>query len=77
MNAVVATDRTPLTAADRCDRCGARAYVRVILASGGELLFCAHHARQHQDSLRAVAADIQDETDELAESSAGAASDEG
>jgi hypothetical protein len=65
VSAAVATDRTPLTAADRCDRCGARAYVRVILSSGGELLFCAHHARQHADSLRAVAADIQDETEEL------------
>lgn len=29
-----------LTAADRCDRCGAQAYVR--LDNG--LLFCAHHA---------------------------------
>ena len=38
-------DRT-LTTVDRCDRCGAQAYVRVVLgASGGELLFCAHHAR--------------------------------
>ena len=38
-------DRT-LTTVDRCDRCGAQAYVRVVLgASGGELLFCGHHAR--------------------------------
>ena len=40
-------DRT-LTTVDRCDRCGAQAYVRVVLgASGGELLFCGHHARVH------------------------------
>lgn len=39
-----------LTAADRCDRCGAQAYVRVTL-SAGELLFCAHHARQHEAAL--------------------------
>ena len=58
---------SPLTAADRCDRCGAQAYLRVLLASGGELLFCAHHGREHQAKLRAVAAEIQDETDRLHE----------
>lgn len=51
-----------LTAADRCDRCGAQAYMRVTLMSGGELLFCAHHARVHQDKLKQVALRIQDET---------------
>ena len=54
-----------LTAADRCDRCGAQAYLRVTLASGGELLFCAHHARAHQDKLQQVALKIQVETDRL------------
>ncbi len=56
---------TPLSAADRCDRCGAQAYVRVVLTSGGELLFCAHHGREHADALTAAAAAIQDETDRL------------
>jgi hypothetical protein len=56
---------TPLTAADRCDRCGAQAYLRVLLVSGGELLFCAHHGREHGDALRTVAADIHDQTDRL------------
>ena len=56
---------SPLTAVDRCDRCGAQAYIRVILASGGELLFCAHHGRQYDDGLRKVAVDIQDETERL------------
>ncbi len=56
---------TPLSAADRCDRCGAQAYVRVSLASGGELLFCAHHGRQHSEKLRELATDIQDETNRL------------
>lgn len=54
-----------LTAADRCDRCGAQAYLRVTLATGGELLFCAHHARVHQDRLKQVALRIQDETDRV------------
>src|ERR1700740_562413 len=31
-----------LSALDRCDLCGAQAYIRVTLESG-ELLFCAHH----------------------------------
>ena len=52
-----------LTAADRCDRCGAQAYLRVTLPSGGELLFCAHHARAHSDKLKQVALRIHDETD--------------
>jgi hypothetical protein len=30
---------TALTALDVCDRCGAQAYVRVLLANSGELLF--------------------------------------
>lgn len=63
MTAAVAT---PLSAADRCDRCGAQAYVRVSLASGGELLFCGHHGREHSEKLREVASDIQDETNRLA-----------
>ena len=54
-----------LNAADRCDRCGAQAYVRVTLTSGGELLFCAHHGRAHSDKLKQVALKIQDETDRL------------
>jgi len=54
-----------LTAADRCDRCGAQAYVLVRLASGGELLFCAHHAKQYEPGLRPLAIEIVDETDRL------------
>ena len=56
----------PMNAAHRCDRCGARAYVRVLLRSRQDLLFCAHHYRQHAPALTKVAARIQDETDRLA-----------
>ena len=49
---------TPLTAADRCDRCGAAARVRVTLPSGGELLFCRHHGNEHEDRLRELDATI-------------------
>jgi Zn ribbon nucleic-acid-binding protein len=52
-----------LTAIDRCDSCGAQAYVQVWLApDGAELLFCAHHAHQYESKLRDVAIAIHDET---------------
>ncbi|MBC6447667.1 MULTISPECIES: DUF7455 domain-containing protein [Actinokineospora] len=51
--------RPELTAADRCDRCGAAAQVRAVFPSGGELLFCGHHARAHEDRLREIAAELQ------------------
>ena len=52
---------TSLTAHDRCDRCGAQAFVRVVLASV-DLLFCAHHAKAYEDKLRLTAVDWVDET---------------
>lgn len=55
------TSPAALTAADRCDRCGAAAAVRVILASGGELLFCGHHAREHSARLTELAAVVQEQ----------------
>jgi hypothetical protein len=58
----------PLTAADRCDRCGAQAYVRVELPAGGELLFCAHHGREYAPRLRELDAVIRDESERLDES---------
>ncbi|MDU0349199.1 hypothetical protein [Actinomyces sp. MRS3W] len=58
------TDTRPLTTADRCDLCGAQAYLRVVLASG-ELLFCAHHGRSHREALEQQALFIQDESDRL------------
>ncbi len=57
----------PLTAEDRCDRCGAQAYLRVELASGFDLLFCAHHAREHGEKLKEVATTVVDETHKLTE----------
>jgi hypothetical protein len=37
----------------------------VVLTSGGELLFCAHHGRKFEPELKKIAAEIQDETDRL------------
>ena len=65
-----------LTAADRCDRCGAQAYVLVRLISGGELLFCAHHGREHLPKLQHLAIEIHDETDRLQETPTSAHVDE-
>ena len=57
-----------LTTLDRCDRCGAQAYVRVILeTSGGELRFCGHHARAVEATLKPLAAQWHDETNRLHE----------
>jgi len=55
----------PINAVHRCDRCGAQAYVRVLLHSHQDLLFCAHHYRQHAPMLAKVAAHIHDETERL------------
>ncbi len=49
-----------LTLADRCDRCGAAAKVRAILPTGGELLFCGHHARAHADKLKEMQVQVQE-----------------
>ncbi len=67
----VTTALATLTAADRCDRCGARAYVRARLSSGGELLFCAHHFREHLPKLQDISTII-DETDRLMPAPVGA-----
>ena len=52
------------TAADRCDRCGAQAFVRAVLTSG-DLLFCAHHAREYGDALAASALVVEDASDTI------------
>jgi hypothetical protein len=55
-----------LTAADRCDACGAQAYVRVVV-NNGELLFCAHHAKKHEEKLSTIAQSWHDESARLFE----------
>lgn len=53
-----------LTAHDRCDSCGAQAYVRVTLENG-ELLFCAHHGAKYKEKLAATALRWHDESARL------------
>ena len=52
----------PLVVADRCDSCGAQAFMRVQLRSGGELLFCGHHGRENAPALVAAGASVRDDT---------------
>jgi hypothetical protein len=54
MNATLTSPE--LTSADRCDRCGAAARVRAKLPSGSQLLFCQHHANEHEAKLTELAA---------------------
>jgi hypothetical protein len=71
----VLTPTEPLKATDRCDRCGAPAYVRVLLG-GGELLFCAHHGKKYNEGLAKVALEIHDFSDRLTETPASASAEE-
>lgn len=53
-----------LTAMDRCDSCGAQAYIAAEV-NGSELLFCAHHGRKYEEKLRSIATSWHDETSRL------------
>lgn len=55
-----------LTAQDRCDQCGAQAYIRVGVGSS-ELLFCAHHGHKYQEKLTSIASSWHDESSKLLE----------
>ena len=51
----------------RADRCGAAARVRAKLPSGGELLFCRHHANEHESKLMELAAVLEVSATRLAD----------
>jgi len=53
-----------LSANDRCDVCGAQAYIRAILDSG-ELLFCAHHGNANREKLEPLIISWHDQTEDL------------
>jgi hypothetical protein len=54
-----------LIALDRCDRCGAQAYMHVAMPARGELMFCAHHGRKYTPKLLELEATIRDQSDRL------------
>ena len=72
MTTAVAT----LKAVDRCDSCGAQAYIRAVMPGGSELIFCGHHGRRHEAKLRPLTAEWHDETERLLETSPTALDDE-
>jgi hypothetical protein len=70
----------PLTLADRCDApavvggangrtgrgpCGAQGFIRAVLPSGFDLVFCAHHGREQEAALAAAGATIHDQTGQI------------
>lgn len=51
-----------LKVSDRCDQCGAQAFVWVNMPnSQSGLLYCGHHFNKYEEGLRKVAIDIFDE----------------
>lgn len=68
MNKMNTLEQAPLTAQDRCDRCGAQAYVRAVLTNGGELVFCSHHHREFATGLKAASIAIHDQSDRITSS---------
>lgn len=55
-------ERSPLSLADRCDCCGAQAFVRAIFVHG-DLTFCGHHGRELRAHLVKDAILVEDATD--------------
>ena len=71
---ITTTVSAPLTINDSCDQCGeyadtntmgqeyfdriSQAYVRVILPSGKQLLFCGHHYATNELALAAIGATV-------------------
>jgi hypothetical protein len=53
-----------LSAIDRCDVCGAQAYIRVELDSG-KLLFCAHHGNANKAKLEPLVVNWYDQSEDL------------
>lgn len=45
----------PPAAEERCDRCNAAGKLRIVLAGGGELVFCGHHANEFAPQLVKIA----------------------
>ena len=61
VNGYITASKSPLTAEDRCDRCGAQAWVSVEMKDS-DLLFCNHHFLRHKEVLLKVAYWIRDYT---------------
>jgi len=60
MTASAETATRELQRADRCDKCGAEAFVIAKFAAG-ELMFCGHHFAKHELMIRESSYEIIDE----------------
>ncbi len=80
VTAAAPTGIAPVTLTDRCDApavvgrrsgrtgrgaCGAQGFVRAVLPSGRDLVFCAHHGRAHEAALAAAGAAIRNQAGAL------------
>lgn len=62
---------------DRCDVCGAQAFILAThLGSGSELVFCGHHGRENIAGLVSQGFAISDETDKINDKPSVSASEE-
>lgn len=68
IDTVEKTERA-INIADRCDRCGAQAFVLAKLVAG-ELYFCGHHFAKHEKDIREASFEIIDERNYINERSA-------
>jgi hypothetical protein len=64
MDTMLDTRARVLTRADRCDRCGACAMVRVTTQEQGIWLWCGHHYDQNKSALPGILK-VHDERDPL------------
>jgi hypothetical protein len=60
----VEESQVELTAKDRCDACGAQAFV-YLKGISGELYFCGHHYAANEEKLKAWAFTITDKRDTI------------
>lgn len=58
MSTTAAAPARELTRGDRCDSCGAEAFVVVAMSGGLELLFCGHHFAKNEAGLAAQGAAV-------------------
>lgn len=61
-----------LAVAERCDRCGAAAFVRAAWPGGADLLFCRHHGTALGPNLVAAGAEVISSSEPLLERSGAA-----
>lgn len=61
---VVEVNQRQLKIADRCDSCGAQAFI-LVKGMSGELMFCGHHYKKHEVALNKFAYEVVDEREHI------------